>query len=149
MNPLLLSLGGKLIDKFIPDKEAQAKAKMGLIEAEQRGELAHLNAQMEIIVAEAKSADPWTSRARPTFMYVFYLILLSNCFVMPLIGIFYVESMTAYYTNLGTGLKALPTELWALFGTAFTGYTLSRSYDKGQIIKQKKTIKEALLDRFS
>jgi len=118
-----------------------------LIEAEQKGELAQLNSQMEIIVAEAKSSDPWTSRARPSFMYVFYVILLSNCFLMPLLGIFHPETMAAYYANLKLGLEAMPTELWALFGVAFTGYTASRSYDKKQLAVQKQSAGQSLLSK--
>lgn len=144
MNPLLIALGSKLIDRFIPDEKHAAEAKVELIEAEQRGELAHLDAQMQIMLAEAKSADPWTSRARPSFMYVFYVILIMNCLVIPILGIWNQAEMMAYYTNLKSGMEAIPTELWALFGTCFTGYTLSRSYDKNAILQSKRTVAERL-----
>lgn len=137
MAPLLLGLGAQLIDRFFPDEESKAKAKVDLINAEQKGELAHLDSQMRIIVAEAKSADPWTSRARPTFMYVFYAILIVNCLMIPMIGLWKPEIMALFYENMKLGLEAIPTELWTLFGVAFTGYTASRSYDKKQIMKNK------------
>lgn len=35
----ILNLGGKLIDRFIPDPEAKARAEMELLEMAQRGEL--------------------------------------------------------------------------------------------------------------
>ena len=31
---------------------------------------------MSAIVAEANSSDPWTSRARPSFLYLIYVLLL-------------------------------------------------------------------------
>ena len=35
-----------------------------------------LQVQLSAIVAEATSPDPWTSRARPSFLYVMYLMIL-------------------------------------------------------------------------
>ncbi len=35
-----------------------------------------IRTRMTAIVAEANSADPWTSRARPSFLYVMYALLL-------------------------------------------------------------------------
>jgi hypothetical protein len=31
---------------------------------------------MAAVLAEAESPDPWTSRARPSFLYVMYVLLL-------------------------------------------------------------------------
>ena len=66
-----------LIDKIIPDKEARAKAKLELIRLEGTHELAAVQARLSAIVAEAQSKDPWTSRARPSFLYVMYILLLT------------------------------------------------------------------------
>ena len=38
--------------------------------------MASISAQMQAIVAEAQSADPRTSRARPSFLYVMYALLI-------------------------------------------------------------------------
>lgn len=65
-----------IIDKIIPDKEAQAKAKLELLALQGTQELKQLEAQLSAIVAEANSKDPWTSRARPSFLYVMYTLLL-------------------------------------------------------------------------
>ena len=49
MNPLLmplLSLAGKAFDRFFPDPAQAAEAKLKLIEMEQRGELAFLDAEV-------------------------------------------------------------------------------------------------------
>ena len=72
----LVEIGAKLIDRLIPDKEAAAKAKLELLAMQQQGELKELEVRMSAILAEAQSADPWTSRARPSFLYVVYLLIL-------------------------------------------------------------------------
>jgi hypothetical protein len=36
------------------------------------------------IRAEAQSGDKWTSRARPTFLYLFYVILAINFILVPI-----------------------------------------------------------------
>ena len=59
-----------IIDKIIPDKEARAKAKLELMKLEGTQEMNLIEARLQAIVAEANSQDPWTSRARPSFMYV-------------------------------------------------------------------------------
>jgi hypothetical protein len=118
-----------IIDKVIPDKEARAKAKLALIELEGSQELKHIEAQLSAIVAEASSTDPWTSRARPSFLYVMYAMIL---WALPigLLSLFLPDvagriagSMTAY-------LRGLPDELYALFGTGYLGYTAARQWGK-------------------
>ena len=38
--------------------------------------MATITAQMQAIVAEAQSSDPWTSRARPSLLYTMYALIL-------------------------------------------------------------------------
>lgn len=59
-----------IIDKVIPDKEARDRAKLELLRLEGSQELELLRTRMSAVIAEASSADPWTSRARPGFLYV-------------------------------------------------------------------------------
>lgn len=105
-----------LIDKIIPDKEARAKAKLELLTLEGSHELKQIEARLAAIVAEANSTDPWTSRARPSFLYVMYAIIL---FSLPM-GILAAFSPAAAQ-DIGSGitayLRGLPEELYALFGT--------------------------------
>ncbi len=42
----LLSIGEKVLDKVLPDPEARAKAQATLLEMQQKGELAQLQADM-------------------------------------------------------------------------------------------------------
>ncbi|MCB2088704.1 MAG: hypothetical protein KDD98_07750, partial [Sphingomonadaceae bacterium] len=67
--PLIETLIGpiaSIIDKVIPDPEARRKAKLELLELQGSQELKTIETRLSAIVAEANSADPWTSRARPS-----------------------------------------------------------------------------------
>ena len=66
----------KLLDKIIPDPQARDRAKLELIKLQGDQEMAAIGVQMQAIVAEAQSPDPWTSRARPSFLYVMYALIL-------------------------------------------------------------------------
>ena len=128
--PLLESLIGpiaSIIDKVIPDKEARARAKLELLALEGTHELKQIEARLSAIVAEANSRDPWTSRARPSFLYVMYALVL---FALPM-GV-----ISAFAHGISGGitayLGALPEELYALFGTGYLGYTAARQWGKAK-----------------
>lgn len=125
----ILSIGKTVLDKFIPDANVREEAKKALAKAALDGELKPLEIRMSAILAEAKSADPWTSRARPTFLYVIYLMIL---FSIP-VGILSVfDAPAAEQVGRGAALwlNAVPGDLWALFGAGYLGYAASRSVDK-------------------
>ncbi len=132
LNPLapIFSIGEKLIDKLIPDPEAKAKATQELLVLQQQGELKALEISMSAILAEAQSPDPWTSRARPSFMYVFYFVLILLVIVAPFVGIFFPEQMAQFYINVNAGFKAIPETLWWTFTSGFLGYAGARTYEK-------------------
>jgi hypothetical protein len=119
----------KLLDKLIPDPEARDRAKLELIRLHGDQEMAAIGQQMQAIVAEAQSADPWTSRARPSFLYVMYAMILWAipmgliAALNPSMAIGIGNGMTAY-------LRGLPEELYALFGTGYLGYTAARTWGK-------------------
>jgi hypothetical protein len=125
----LIEIGAKLIDKLIPDKEAAAKAKLDLIALEQQGQLEELRTRMSAILAEAQSADPWTSRARPSFLYVVYLLIL---FSLPMGFLSAVSPETATQVSAGFSqwLSALPESLTDLFTFVMLGYIGGRSWEK-------------------
>lgn len=125
----LISPIASIIDKIIPDKEARAKAKLELLALEGTQELKVIEARLSAIIAEANSPDPWTSRARPSFLYVMYAMIL---FALPM-GVLSAFSSEAA-DNIGRGitayLRGLPEELYALFGTGYLGYTVARQWGK-------------------
>lgn len=130
--PVLESLIGpvaSLIDKIIPDKEARAKAKLELIRLEGSHELAAIEARLAAIVAEANSADPWTSRARPSFLYVMYVLLLT-ALPMGVLAAFSPATARDIASGMNAYLAGLPEPLYALFGTGYLGYTAARQWGK-------------------
>ena len=129
---LLESLIGpitSLLDKIIPDKEARARAQLELLKLEGSQEMQLIEVQLRAIVAEAQSPDPWTSRARPSFLYVMYALIL---FAVPmgLIAAFNPATAHAIGEGMTAYLAALPEPLYALFGTGYLGYTAARQWGK-------------------
>ena len=66
----------RLIDRLIPDPTEREQAQRLLLQAEGQQALAELQRSLSSILTETGSADPWTSRARPTFLYVIYGVIL-------------------------------------------------------------------------
>ena len=120
----------RLIDKLIPDKEAAAKAKIELLKEENTQALQEMQTAMSAILAEAQSADPWTSRARPAFMYVFYFIIIGLVVIAPLLGIFFPQHMEIFFTNTAKGFAAIPEPMWWTFSAGYLGYTGMRGIEK-------------------
>lgn len=130
--PLLESLIGpiaSIIDKIIPDKEARDRAKLELLQMQGSQELATLQTQISAIVAEAHSHDPWTSRARPSFLYVMYAMILW-ALPMGLIAAFRPDTAGAIAAGINAYLNGLPEPLYMLFGTGYLGYTAARQWGK-------------------
>lgn len=132
----LLPVVGKIIDRIFPDKAQRDEAKLAMLVAQQEGALKEAEIQMSAIVMEAQSADPWTSRARPSFMYVMYFMIVMS---VPM-GILHAFD-PSLAVSIGAGVKgwlaALPTEMWTLFGAGYLGYGYFRSRDKAEILKGK------------
>ncbi len=118
-----------LIDKIIPDKEARERAKLELLRLESTNELETMKAQLSAIVAEAGSTDPWTSRARPSFLYVMYVMLLFSL-PMGVLAAFRPEMAGSIAGGINSYLNGLPDALYALFGTGYLGYTAARQWGK-------------------
>ena len=120
-----------LIDKIIPDPRARDAAKLELLKMQGSQEMETLRTQLSAIIAEADSNDPWTSRARPSFLYVMYAMILWAipmgliAAVQPKMAQNVAAGMTAY-------LAAIPESMWALFGTGYLGYTAARSWGKAK-----------------
>lgn len=125
----IFSLGGKLIDKLFPDPEARAEAQLKLAMLAQAGELEEMKTQMSAILAEAQSADPWTSRARPSFLYVIYIMILASI-PIGVLSVFAPEAAAQIAAGMKAWLAAIPESMWALFGVGYTGYAVARSWDK-------------------
>lgn len=120
-----------LIDKIVPDPKARAAAKVELLRLEGSQELEQLKAQMAAMLAEAASPDPWTSRARPSFLYVMYVLLLWSI-PMGVIAAIRPTTAEAIARGMNAYLTGIPEPLYALFGTGYLGYTVAREWGKAK-----------------
>ncbi|KAA9015409.1 3TM-type holin [Sphingobium limneticum] len=81
--------------------------------------------------SDAESADIWTRRARPAFLYVMYALLLWSL-PMGLIAGVRPDMAAAITAGMRAYLNALPEPLYALFGTGYLGYTAARAWGKAK-----------------
>jgi len=133
---LLNSVKG-IIGEFHASPEVKAQMQAALDANKTQIDLAQLNLEAKAqdalareveaasanIRAEAASGDKYTSRARPSFLYVMLGILATNYVVFPL---------------LGKAALVFPDALFWLFGSCMLGYTGARTWEKYTILGQGK-----------
>ena len=100
----LLDIGGKILDKVFPDPAQAEQAKLKLLEMQQNGELAKINAD----IAEAQeitkrweadmSSDSWLSKNIRPMTLIFLLVAYSG---FAIASIFEYETRGAYVELLG------------------------------------------------
>lgn len=96
MTPLvggLITAALGIIDKVIPDPEAKARAKLEVIKLEQQGEFKKLDADLQVMLAqaainqeEAKSTDAFRGGWRPAVGWVCVLGMAYTYIAAPLLG---------------------------------------------------------------
>ena len=116
----LIEAGLRIIDKIIPDPEAKAEATRKLLEIQQAGELAEVEAAMNVVVAEAKSEHALTSQWRPITMLAFTAIVANNYIIAPYLAAIFGWSVTL----------EMPDQLWNLLSIGIGGYVVGRSSEK-------------------
>jgi hypothetical protein len=104
----LLNVGGKLIDKLIPDPEAKARAQLELSKMAQDGELAKMANETELYKTEQNNltqrmqadmgSDSWLSKNIRPMTLVFLLVAYSG---FAIASIFDLETRGAYVELLG------------------------------------------------
>ena len=104
----LLAVGGKLIDKLIPDPEAKAKAQLELATLAQSGELAKMANETEMFKAEQEnttarwtadmSSDSWLSKnIRPLALIAIFIAF----FLFTMMSAFGYNAQESYVNLLG------------------------------------------------
>lgn len=100
----ILDVGMKLVDKFFPDPEAKAKAQLELLQMQQNGELAQINAdiaeQQELTKRQQADmlSDSWLSKnIRPMTL----IFILGGYFVFAMMSAFNLDTNKAYVELLG------------------------------------------------
>ena len=126
----LLSIGEKVLDKVLPDPEARAKAQAMLIEMQQKGELAKLQADMneqdnltKRAEADMKS-DSWLSKNIRPMTLIFILITYT---VFGMMSAWEIEVNNNYVELLGQ---------WGMLIMSF--YFGGRTLEKIMDMKAKK-----------
>lgn len=123
------TLANTIINKVFPDPQDAAKAKALLEAADTQAALQKTASQLQAIMAEAQSADRWTSRARPSFLYVCYTMILA-AIPMGVLWAFVPVTAEAIAIGLQKWLAAIPDPVWQLFTVGYLGYTGGRSWEK-------------------
>jgi hypothetical protein len=104
----LLSVGGKLIDKLIPDPQAKAEAQLQLARMAHEGELAKIANESDLFKTEQNNltsrhdadmkSDSWLSKnIRPLTL----IAILTGYFVFALMSAFDLDTNAAYVELLG------------------------------------------------
>jgi hypothetical protein len=78
---------------------------------------------------EMQATDLWASRARPTFLYIMYAMILW-ALPMGLVAAISPRVSHAITAGMTDYLSALPAELYTLFGTGYLGYATLRQWGK-------------------
>lgn len=106
MDPIstVLNVGMKLLDKFFPDPADKAKAQLELLQMQQNGELAQINAditeQQELTKRQQADmiSDSWLSKnIRPMTL----IAILAGYFMFALMSAFGMDTNTKYVELLG------------------------------------------------
>jgi len=100
----ILGFAGKIIDKIFPDKDAADQAKLKLLELQQQGQLAQLNADVQEQLELTKrhqsdmQSDSWLSKnIRPMTL----LIILFGYFTFAMMSAFDIDTHKQYVELLG------------------------------------------------
>lgn len=104
----LLTVGGKLIERLIPDPQAKAEAQLQLARMAHEGELAKIANESDLFKAEQNnltsrhqadmSSDSWLSKnIRPLTL----IAILTGYFVFALMSAFDLDTNEAYVSLLG------------------------------------------------
>jgi uncharacterized membrane protein (DUF106 family) len=100
----LLDVGMKVLDKFVPDPEAKAKAQAELLKMQQEGRLAELQAdtvEMQELTKRQEAdmrSDSWLSKnIRPMTL----IFILAGYFTFAMMSAFDIETNRAYVELLG------------------------------------------------
>jgi hypothetical protein len=130
----LLNIGGKLVDKLIPDPEAKAKAQMELATLAQSGELAKMANETDLYKTEQNNlterlkadmgSDSWLSKNIRPMTLIFILVAYSTFAMM---SAFDLETNQAYVELLGQ---------WGMLIMSF--YFGGRTLEKIMDMKAKK-----------
>jgi len=131
----ILGIGMKVLDKFFPDPEQKAKAQLELMQMQQNGELAKMQAdiseQQELTKRHTAdmASDSWLSKnIRPMTL----LIILGGYFTFAMMSAFDIDTHKQYVELLGQ---------WGIIIMSF--YFGGRTVEKVADMVEKRKVKES------
>jgi hypothetical protein len=132
--PALLDLGGKLLDKFIPDPAAKAKAQLDLAQMAQNGELAAMANDTKLFEVDQNNVTArWTADMASDSW------LSKNIRPLSLVAIFGAYVTFAMMSAFGYNANPNYVELLGQWGVIIFGaYFTSRGAEKIQEMRSKK-----------
>jgi hypothetical protein len=132
--PALLDLGGKLLDKFIPDPAAKAKAQLDLAQMAQNGELAAMANETKLFEVDQNNVTArWTADMASDSW------LSKNIRPLSLVAIFGAYVTFAMMSAFGYNANPNYVELLGQWGVIIFGaYFTSRGAEKIQEMRSKK-----------
>lgn len=116
MIQLLLPIVGQLLDKLLPDPAAAADAKLKMLDLAQRGELAQLDAESKLAVAQLEvnkteaQGNWWQAGWRPLIGYVFGTALAWMYVIHPLL----TWALAIWRPDLKAPVLVIDDHLWEL-----------------------------------
>jgi hypothetical protein len=130
----LLNVGGKLIDKLIPDPEAKAKAQMDLAKMAQDGELAKMaNETKQLEIEQTAITERWTADMASDSW------LSKNIRPMALIAIFVAFFLFTMMSAFGYNAQESYVNLLGQWGQIiFLAYFGGRTVEKLADMRSKK-----------
>ena len=130
----LLGIGGKLIDKLIPDPEAKAKAQLDLAALAQNGELAVMANETKLFETDQNNiTDRWKADMTSDSW------LSKNIRPLSLVAIFSAYVVFALMSAFGLAVNEGYVELLGQWGIIIFGaYFTSRGAEKIMDMKAKK-----------
>ncbi len=117
-----------ILDRILPDRYVRDRAKLELIALADAPDWPILPAA-PADANQSAPTDRWVSRARPSFLYVMYAMILW-ALPMGVIAGFRPHTADAIVRGIAGYLGSLPDALYALFGTGYLGYTAARQWGK-------------------
>jgi hypothetical protein len=132
--PALLDLGGRLLDKFIPDPAAKAKAQLDLAQMAQNGELAAMANETKLFEVDQNNVTArWTADMASDSW------LSKNIRPLSLVAIFGAYVTFAMMSAFGYNANPNYVELLGQWGVIIFGaYFTSRGAEKIQEMRSRK-----------
>lgn len=123
---------GSILDKVLPNKDTSEAAKLKLAELASEGNLAELNAMVELTkaqtstnIAEASSGSLFVGGWRPTIGYVCAAALAYNYIVYPIL----LWSLSIWMPGITVPPSPVDENMWELI-MGMLGLGFARSFDK-------------------